>query len=89
MSLPSSLFPFLSASFPSYHTPPHATLAHFSHRHLAYMLESHFSRAEKTWFNSLSSTVSTVDYLASRGIDFSSSRSTIWDARRGRTVLRI
>jgi hypothetical protein len=53
------------------------------------MLESRFSRAEKTWFNSLSSSVGAVEHLASKGIDFGASRDTIWDARRGRITLRI
>jgi len=53
------------------------------------MLEGHFSRAEKTWFNALPSSVSAIDHLADRGFDFGSSRSTIWDARRGRTQLSV
>lgn len=60
-----------------------------SHRHLAYMLESRFSRAEKTWFNSMCSSVGAIDHLSARGIDFAASRGTIWDARRGRNLLRV
>ncbi|KAK8864357.1 hypothetical protein IAR55_001604 [Kwoniella newhampshirensis] len=54
------------------------------HRHLAYMLESHFTRSEKVWFNSMTSTVGAVDWLKSRGVAVGSDRGTIWDARRGR-----
>ena len=53
------------------------------------MLESHFSKAEKTWFNSQPSTPAAIDYLSSRGLDFTSSRQTLYDARRGRTLLQV
>jgi tRNA-dihydrouridine synthase 4 len=58
-----------------------------SHRHLAYMLESHFQRGERIWFNQLGSSVGAVEHLASRGLDFVATRGTIWDARRGRTLV--
>ncbi|WWD17345.1 hypothetical protein CI109_101786 [Kwoniella shandongensis] len=57
------------------------------HRHLAYMLESHLVRSEKVWFNSMTSTVGAVDWIASRGVDIKKERRTIWDARRGRNVV--
>ncbi|WVR06999.1 hypothetical protein IAU60_004038 [Kwoniella sp. DSM 27419] len=81
-------------------TPPHCVSQFISlstsygfifplfHRHLAYMLESQFTRSEKVWFNSLSGPVSAVDWLESRGIDWKSSRATIWDARRGRNIVQ-
>ncbi|OCF42936.1 tRNA-dihydrouridine synthase 4 [Kwoniella heveanensis CBS 569] len=60
------------------------------HRHLAYMLESQFSRAEKIWFNSLGGPVGAIDWLESRGLGWrkQSERGTIWDARRGREVVQ-
>lgn len=56
------------------------------HRHLAYMLESHLSRVEKVWFNSLTSQVSAIEWLDGRGINFRKKRGTIWDARRGYSI---
>ncbi|KLT42981.1 FMN-linked oxidoreductase [Cutaneotrichosporon oleaginosum] len=54
------------------------------HRHLAYMLESHFVKPEKTYFNALSSSVQVVEYLQTRGLDFGARRKVpMWDARRG------
>ena len=51
------------------------------------MLESHFVKAEKTWFNSLASTVSAVDYLIDHGLEFVAARRIpVWDARRGRNI---
>lgn len=41
-----------------------------SHKHLAMMLESHFARPERIWFNSLGSNASVVDYLEARGLNF-------------------
>ncbi|WVF71419.1 hypothetical protein IAT40_006223 [Kwoniella sp. CBS 6097] len=60
------------------------------HRHLAYMLENQFNRAEKIWFNSLSGPVGAIDWLESRGLDWQAEckRGTIWDARRGRGVVQ-
>ncbi|WVQ99364.1 hypothetical protein IAU59_006497 [Kwoniella sp. CBS 9459] len=60
------------------------------HRHLAYMLESQFSRAEKIWFNSLGGPVGAVDWLESRGLDWRGEcrKGTIWDATRGRSVVQ-
>ena len=58
-----------------------------SHKHLAYMLESHFHRGERIWFNQLGSSVGAIQHLSSRGLDFDSSGGTIWDARRGRTLV--
>jgi hypothetical protein len=60
-----------------------------SHRHLAYMLEDQFVKSERTYFNSLASSVSAVRYLEMRGLDIKRSRECpIWDARRGRGVQR-
>lgn len=59
-----------------------------SHRHLAYMLESHFVKPEKTYFNALSSSVQVVEYLQMRGLDFGARRKVpMWDARRGYSLL--
>ncbi|ORX36705.1 hypothetical protein BD324DRAFT_601451 [Kockovaella imperatae] len=57
-------------------------------RHLAYMMEAHLLRAERTWFNSLPSTISTIDYLSGRGLNVGRAQkmSPVWDARRGRTL---
>ncbi|WRT66319.1 uncharacterized protein IL334_003274 [Kwoniella shivajii] len=86
--------PALFANYSS--TPSHAATQFISlstsyglifplfHRHMAYMLESQFSRPEKVWFNSLSSSVSAIDWLEGRGLDWRSQRDTVWDARRGR-----
>ncbi|BEI79989.1 hypothetical protein CcaverHIS002_0105180 [Cutaneotrichosporon cavernicola] len=58
------------------------------HRHLAYMLESHFVKPEKTYFNALSSSVQVVEYLQTRGLDFGARRKVpMWDARRGYSLL--
>lgn len=52
------------------------------------MLETHFLRPERIYFNSLPSSVAAIDYLATRGLDLRASRADpIWDARRGRTLL--
>ncbi|GFZ43993.1 tRNA-dihydrouridine synthase 4 [Saitozyma sp. JCM 24511] len=59
------------------------------HRHLAYMLESHFHRSERIYFNGLTSSVAAIDHLVSRGIDLEARHTEpIWDARRGRTLLK-
>jgi hypothetical protein len=42
-----------------------------SHKHLAMMLEAHFARPERIWFNGLGSNAAVVDYLEGRGLDFS------------------
>jgi len=39
------------------------------HRHLAYMLEDRFGRAEKAYFNTLTSHAGVLDFLESRGLD--------------------
>ncbi|ORY34056.1 hypothetical protein BCR39DRAFT_234517 [Naematelia encephala] len=58
------------------------------HRHLAYMLESHFVKPEKTYFNALPSSVSAIDYLSSRGLDFRAIKQVpMWDGRKGREDL--
>lgn len=58
-----------------------------SHRHLSYMLESHLFKPEKTYFNALANSVQCVEYLQSRGLDFSALRQVpMWDARRGYPV---
>ncbi|WVW83863.1 hypothetical protein I302_105885 [Kwoniella bestiolae CBS 10118] len=89
--------PALFANYSS--TPPHAISQFISlsttyglifplfHRHLAYMLESDFSRNEKVWFNCLSSSTAAIDWLEGRGLDWRSARGSIWDARRGRGVV--
>jgi hypothetical protein len=47
-----------------------------SHRHLAMMLESHFSRPERIYFNQLGSHAGVLDHLEKRGLDwFDASRS--------------
>jgi hypothetical protein len=58
-----------------------------SQKHLAYMLESTFTKPQRVFFNSTNSPVASIDYLTELGIDIMSGRGTIWDARRGRTVL--
>ncbi|WWC61825.1 uncharacterized protein I303_104410 [Kwoniella dejecticola CBS 10117] len=89
--------PALFASYSS--TPSHAVSQFISlstsyglifplfHRHLAYMLESDFSRNEKVWFNCLSSSSAAIDWLEGRGLDWKSKRGTVWDARQGRGVM--
>ncbi|OCF74683.1 tRNA-dihydrouridine synthase 4 [Kwoniella mangroviensis CBS 8886] len=89
--------PALFCNYPS--TPSHAVSQFISlstsyglifplfHRHLAYMLESDFSRNEKVWFNCLSSSTAAIDWLEGRGLDWRKDRGTIWDARRGRGIL--
>ncbi|GMK54350.1 hypothetical protein CspeluHIS016_0109360 [Cutaneotrichosporon spelunceum] len=58
------------------------------HRHLAYMVESHFVKPEKTYFNALSSSVQVIEYLQTRGLDFGARRKVpMWDARRGYSLL--
>ncbi|KZO97474.1 FMN-linked oxidoreductase [Calocera viscosa TUFC12733] len=39
------------------------------HRHVAYMLEEGFGKAEKAYFNALTSHAGVLDYLESRGLD--------------------
>jgi hypothetical protein len=56
-----------------------------SQKHLAYMLETTFTKPQRIFFNSVTSPVAAVDYLAELGVDILSGRGTIWDARRGRT----
>ncbi|KDQ10089.1 hypothetical protein BOTBODRAFT_36518 [Botryobasidium botryosum FD-172 SS1] len=71
------------ALFSGYEQTPSSAVEHFVrlstdygmlfplfHRHLAYMLESRFSRSEKLLFNSLASHASVVDHLESRGFQF-------------------
>lgn len=56
------------------------------------MLESRYSKPQRVYFNSLSSPVASIEYLAQSsvaGLDIVSGRGTIWDARRGRNVNRI
>ncbi|KAK4689067.1 tRNA-dihydrouridine synthase 4, partial [Tremellales sp. Uapishka_1] len=54
------------------------------HRHLAYMIESQWSKPEKIYFNALPSSISAIDYLSSRGMDF---HSLLIDTNRGRAVV--
>jgi hypothetical protein len=58
-----------------------------SQKHLAYMLESTFTKPQRVFFNSTTSPVAAVDYLTDLGVDILSGRGTIWDARRGRATL--
>lgn len=60
-----------------------------SQKHLAYMLETTFTKPQRVFFNSVTSPVAAVDYLAELGVDILSGRGTIWDARRGRTTLSV
>jgi hypothetical protein len=60
-----------------------------SQKHLAYMLETTFTKPQRVFFNSVTSPVAAVDYLAELGVDILSGRGTIWDARRGRTTFTV
>jgi hypothetical protein len=61
-----------------------------SQKHLAYMLESRFTKSQRVFFNAATSPVTAIDYLAEvGGIDIISGRGTIWDARRGRSILQV
>jgi hypothetical protein len=60
-----------------------------SQKHLAYMLETTFTKPQRVFFNSVTSPVAAVDYLAELGVDILSGRGTIWDARRGRTTFSV
>ncbi|TXT07169.1 hypothetical protein VHUM_03339 [Vanrija humicola] len=58
------------------------------HRHLAYMLEAHMYKPEKTYFNALASSAQVIDYLSGRGLDFVTPRKIpMWDATRGYSLL--
>lgn len=57
------------------------------HRHLAYMLESHFTKPQRTWFNALSSSTAAIDHLIARGIDISASRADPYAGLRGKSIL--
>lgn len=58
-----------------------------SQKHLAYMLETTFTKPQRVFFNSVTSPVAAIDYLSELGVDIVSGRGIIWDARRGRSVL--
>lgn len=45
------------------------------HRHLAFMLESQFSKPERVYFNSLTSFASVYDHLEERGVAFDNADS--------------
>jgi hypothetical protein len=60
-----------------------------SQKHLAYMLETTFPKPQRVFFNSVTSPVAAIDYLAELGVDIMSGRGTIWDARRGRTTFTV
>jgi hypothetical protein len=53
------------------------------------MLETTFTKPQRVFFNSVTSPIAAVDYLAELGVDILSGRGTIWDARRGRTTLSV
>jgi hypothetical protein len=53
------------------------------------MLETTFTKPQRVFFNSVTSPVAAVDYLAELGVDIMSGRGTIWDARRGRTTFTV
>ncbi|WVQ82369.1 hypothetical protein IAT38_004497 [Cryptococcus sp. DSM 104549] len=57
-------------------------------RHLSYMLESHFSRPERIWFNTFGGPASMLTYLKERGLDWKKEKGTIWDARRGYNIVQ-
>ncbi|KAL1405445.1 tRNA dihydrouridine synthase [Vanrija albida] len=89
------------ALFAGYTSTPHHAVENFVnladdygfifslfHRHLAYMLEAHMYKPEKTYFNALASSVQVIDYLSSRGLDFATPRKIpMWDASRGYSLL--
>lgn len=52
------------------------------------MLESRFTKPQRVYFNSLTSPIAAIDYLSDvANLGIVSGRGTIWDARRGRSIL--
>jgi len=52
------------------------------------MLETHFVKPEKTYFNALASSTQVVEYLATRGVNCGERRKIkMWDATRGYSIL--